>query len=71
METQEKIKQLKDAIEKAELYLSMSDHRTRNARRVKANLKDMEFQLWRLENPESYENHRQALQDYVDNTHIF
>lgn len=71
MTTEERISNLKAEIEKQKAYLEQVDKRSKIARKMKANLKDMEFRLWRLENPESYENHRQALQDYVDNTHIF
>ena len=71
MTTEERISNLKSEIDKQKIYLEQVDKRSKIAGKMKANLKDMEFRLWRLENPESYENHRQALQDYVDNTHIF
>lgn len=71
MTNEERISNLKAEIEKQKAYLEQVDKRSKIARKMKANLKDMEFRLWRLKNPESYENYRQALQDYVDNTHIF
>ena len=38
---------------------------------VKERAEKLEFAIWKAEKPKQFENHRQALQGYVENTHYF
>ena len=35
------------------------------------NIERLDFAIWKKEDPASFENHKKALQDFVENTHIF
>ena len=38
---------------------------------IKEKISVLKFKLWSLENPESFNNHKKAIKDFLENTHIF
>lgn len=70
--TQENIAKLKAELAKIDEYIESMKGLSRTAiyrkymRIAKKDKRRLEMQIWKLEDPESFENHRQALQEFIE-----
>lgn len=65
------LQELKDRLEKLNEFIKETDGRNRFCRLAKNERDIVSRRIWKLENPESYENHRQALKEFLENTNVF
>lgn len=61
----DKVEDCKKLLEKDNAFIAISDKRQKLTKHIIEEAKLLEFRIWKMENPESFENHRQALADYV------
>ena len=61
----DKVEDCKKLLEKDNAFIAISDKRQKLTKQIIEEAKRLEFRIWKMENPESFENHRQALADYV------
>ena len=61
----DKVEDCKKLLEKDNAFIAISDKRQKLTKQIIEEAKLLEFRIWKMENPESFENHRQALADYV------
>lgn len=67
----DKVEDCKKLLERDKAFIEVSDKRFTFTKKYIKEAKWLEFRIWKMENPESFENHRQALADYVQHPVAF
>lgn len=67
----DKVEDCKKLLERDNAFIAVSDKRLALTKKYIKEAKWLELRIWKMEKPDSFENHRQALADYVQHPVAF